>query len=77
MVIKPLLTPLTGKEFRKSSNTCNQARADVSARGMWINGQTTFCGIRVFNPLARCYLHHSLLAAHKKNEKIKETGVTN
>ena len=37
VVIEPLLTPLTGEEFPKSSNTSNQARADVSARGLWIN----------------------------------------
>ena len=34
VVIEPLLTPLTGKKFPKSSNTSNQARASVSARGL-------------------------------------------
>ena len=34
LVIEPLLTPLTGKKFPKSSNTSNQARASVSARGL-------------------------------------------
>ena len=72
VVIEPLLTPLTGEELPKSSNTSNQARADVSARGLWINGQTAFCDVRVFNPLARCHLHHSLPALHKKNEKEKK-----
>ena len=42
VVIEPLLTPLTGEEVPKSSNTSNQARADVSARGLWNKGQTTF-----------------------------------
>ena len=65
-------TPLTGEELPKSSNTSNQARADVSARGLWINGQTAFCDVRVFNPLARCHLHHSLPAVHKKNENEKK-----
>ena len=62
VVIEPLLIPLTGEEVPKSSNTSSQARADVSARGLWINGQTTFCNVRVFNPLARCHLHHRLPA---------------
>ena len=61
-----------GEELPKSSNTSNQARADVSARGLWINGQTAFCDVRVFNPLARCHLHHSLPAVHKKNENKKK-----
>ena len=58
VVIDPLLTPLTGEEFPKFPNTSYQARADVSARGLWINGQTVSCDLRVFNPLARCHLHH-------------------
>ena len=40
VVIEPLLTPLTGEEFPKSSNTSNQARANVSARGLM--GKRTF-----------------------------------
>ena len=72
VVIESLLTPLTGEELPKSSNTSNQARADVSARGVWINGQTVFCDVRVFNPLARCRLHHSFPVVHKKNENEKK-----
>ena len=44
----------------------------MSARELWINGQTAFCDVRVFNPLARCHLHHSLPAVHKKNENEKK-----
>ena len=72
VVIEPLLTPLTGEELPKSSNTSNQIRADVSARGLWINGQRAFCDIRVFNPLARCHLHHSVPAVHKNHENKKK-----
>ena len=60
------------EEFPKSSNTGNQARADVSARELWMNGQTAFRDIRILNPLARCGLHHSLSAVHKKNENRKK-----
>ena len=49
VVIEPLLTPLTGEEFPKSSNTGNQARADVSARRLWIDGQTAFRDLRILN----------------------------
>ena len=38
MVIKLLLASLMGEEFPKFSNTSNQAIADVSAGGLWING---------------------------------------
>ena len=67
VVIQPLLIPLTEEEVLKSSNTSNQARADVSVRGLWINRQMAFYDVRVFNTLARCHLHHSLPAVHKKN----------
>ena len=72
VVIEPLLRPLMGEEVPKFSNSSNQARADVSTRGLWINGQTAFCDVRVFNPLARCHLHHSLPTVHKKNENKKK-----
>ena len=72
VVIELLLAPLMREELPKSWNTSNQARTDMSARGLWINGQMAFCGIRVFNPLARCHLHHSIPAVHKKNENEKK-----
>ena len=34
VVIELLFTPLMGEELQKSSNTSNQARADVSARAL-------------------------------------------
>ena len=72
VVIDLLCTPLIGEELPESSNTSNQTRADVSTRGLWINGEITFCDVRVFNPLARCHLHHSLPTVHKKNENKKK-----
>ena len=73
MVIEPLLRPLMGEEVLKFSNSSNQAIAGVSTSGLWINGQTAFCDVRVFNPFARCHLHHSLPAVHKKNESKKKS----
>ena len=66
MVVEPLLTPFMAEEFSESSNTRKQARADVSARGLWINGQTAFCDASVFNLVARKHLHHRLPVVHKK-----------
>ena len=70
VVIELLFTPLTGEELPKSSNTSNQARADVSATGLWIIGKRRF--VKAFNPVARCHLHHRLPAVHKKNENEKK-----
>ena len=72
VVIEPLLTALTEEELLKSSNTSKQARADMSARGLWINGQMAFCDVRVFNLLPKYHLHHSFPVVHKKNENEKK-----
>ena len=76
VVIESLLTPLMGEELPKSSNTSNQTRADVSARGVWINGQTVFCDVRVFNPSARCRLHHSLQLLIKRMKTKRNGSIT-
>ena len=55
-----------------SSLTKNNARLDVSARGVWIKGNKAFCDVRVFNPLAPSYRNQTLKAAHKTNENAKK-----
>ena len=41
-------------------------------KSLGVNEKTIFCYVRVFNPLPRCHLHHSIPAVHKKNEKEKK-----
>ena len=73
VTIEPLLTPLTGEQFDlESANTDVQARVDVAARGVWVRGSRAFFDVRVFNPLAQCYSHSTLKAAHKSNESSKK-----
>ena len=71
--VEPTLAPLTGETLDYlSSIKTDEARADVSARGLWQKGQTAYCDVRVFNPLARCYLNRSLIAVHRANENEKK-----
>lgn len=71
--VEPLLTPCTGENFTyRSANIEENARLDVSARGVWIKGNRAFCDVRVFNPLAHTYRNQSLKAAHKTNENAKK-----
>ena len=73
VAVEPLLTPLTGEKFaHKSANTDDNARLDVSARGVWIKGSRAFFDIRVFNPLAQTYSNQTLKAAHRSNENSKK-----
>ena len=71
--VEPLLTPCTGEKFtNRSTNIKNNARLDVSARGVWIKGNKAFCDVRVFNPLVPSYRNQTLKAAHKTNENAKK-----
>ena len=71
--VEPCLTPLSGESFQhKTSNTSDDARGDISARGLWARGQKTFMDVRVFNPLAKTYAKGPLTAAYKMNELEKK-----
>ena len=73
VAIEPLLTPLTGEKFtHKTANKKEQARLDVSARGVWVKGSKAFFDVRVFNPLAQSYKDQTLKAAHRLNENGKK-----
>ena len=56
----------------KTAITDEQARLDVSARGVWIRGSRAFFDVKVFNPLARSYSGQTLKASHKANESGKK-----
>ena len=75
--LEPTLIPTTERNFTlQTTNTTDDARLDVSARGFWIRGQRAFFDIRIFNPMAASNYTQELKAAHKKheNEKIREYG---
>ena len=47
--IEPKLTPLTGEELgSRTTNTRNEARLDIRARGVWERGQQAFLDLRIF-----------------------------
>lgn len=47
--IEPPLQPTTGFSFRPSTNTSNDARLDIRARGFWRQGQNAFFDVRITN----------------------------
>jgi len=54
--IEPPLEPLSGETFQhKTTNTSQEARLDVSARGLFVSYQKVFVDIRVVNPSAKRY----------------------
>ena len=72
VAIEPLLMPITGESLPASTNTTDEARLDISARGFWQDGQKAFFDVRVFNPFAQVHLNSSLEKCFENNEKEKK-----
>ena len=50
---EPHLLPVTGEQFPlRSTNTANDARLDISARGVWRAMDKVFFDVRIFHPTA-------------------------
>ena len=71
--IEPPLEPLTGEIFEfKSTKTADEARLDVSARGLFVPYQKVFADIRVINPRAMRYEHQTPEQILETNEQEKK-----
>ena len=71
--IEPELSTLSGETLiPKSANTSDEARLDISARGVWTTGQRAFFDVRVFNPFARRYSGITLSQSYRSNESEKK-----
>ena len=67
---EPKLLPLTGERFNlRSTNTSDEARLDIVARGVWSNLDKTYFDVRAFHPGAE-----SNRGALKKTFKRHEAG---
>ena len=70
--VEPCLTPLSGESFPKSTVITDEARVDIAARGVWIEGQMAYFDVGVFNPLAKTNLDFELSSAHRQHEESKK-----
>ena len=50
----------------------DEARDDIAARSFWVTGQMVFFHMRVFNPIAKRYVHMETSKAYQLNEKEKK-----
>ena len=73
--VEPLLQPLSGETFRsRTTNTSEEARADVRATGFWTRCEEAFFDIRVFHPNAASYKTTSpedLFRQHERQKKLE------
>ena len=71
--VEPMLLPLSGETFRhRTANTEPDARADIRARGFWMDRQDAFFDIRVFYPGASSYRSTSLRALYHRFKMEKK-----
>ena len=74
--IEPELQPVEGMIARyATSNTADDARSDIRARGFWgSKHECAFFDIKVFNPNAPSYRKTSVFVCHSNQERIKKRG---
>ena len=69
---EPAFVPLTGEELPCSTNSSDEARVDIAARGFWQRCEKAFFDVRVFNPYASTHRRQTLNSSFKANEREKK-----
>jgi len=70
--LEPGLLPIENKEFRVSGINTDQARLDISARGLWSPFQKSMFDVRIFHPNAKSYSSKPLNTLYKLHENLKK-----
>ena len=52
---KPTLLPINENDYQRKVNTADNARFDISARGLWNSCEKTFFDIRITHPTSQSY----------------------
>ena len=72
---EPLLLPVTSETFSaRTTNTSDEARADIRATGFWTRGEEAFFDVRVFHADAPSYKGQdldTLLVQHENRKKLE------
>ena len=70
--LEPSLQKLDNEHFqRRTANTDDNARLDISADGFWERSERAFFDVRVFNPFAPTNLKHQLGSCYHLHEMEK------
>ena len=70
--LEPVLIPLSGQQFSRSSNHDDMARLDISARGLWNPMEKAFLDVRIFHPNAASNRSKSLPQLYASHESEKK-----
>ena len=74
--VEPVLLPVNEEELRAQTNNAPSARLDVSARGVWNEGEKTFFDVRVTHTHAESNRGKSLEQIYRQNENEKRICTT-
>ena len=69
VVIEPSMIPVENEQV--SGTTADEARPDISSRGLWSTFERTFYDVRVLHPNAPSYQSTSIPALYRKQENQK------
>ena len=73
MRIEPPLLPVNPNDFSSNANTTEEARLDISARGIRSAFERTYYDVRVTHPFAVSNVTLPLEKLYEKHEAEKET----
>jgi len=69
---EPTLLPINENVYQRKVNTADNARLDISARGLWNSCEKTFFDIRITHPTSQSYSGKSLTEVYQQHEKEKD-----
>ena len=69
---EPTLLPINENDYERKVNTADNARLDISARGLWKSCEKTFFDIRITHPTSQSYSRKSPAELYQQHEKEKD-----
>jgi len=69
---EPTLLPINENDYERKVKTADNARLDISMRGLWNSCEKTFFDIRITNPTSQSYSGKSLAEVFQQHEKEKD-----
>jgi len=67
-----MLLPINENDYERKVNIADNARLDISARGLWNSCEKTFFDIRITHPTSQSYSGKSLAEIYQRHEKEKD-----
>ena len=68
---EPTLLPINENDCKRKVNTADNARLDISARGLWNSCEKTLLDIRITHPTSQSYSWKSLAEIYQQHAKEK------